>query len=186
MQRRMIEIGKRELAREDERVGFVVAEAERRGEDQPRRREGDDQREREARRGWRRASSFAGAKRHEAARAFAPSTPGMKASKAAKNWSRNTSRSINNSCRAPSMTTSRPARRREAKRSVARVSVDAVGAGGDDQGRGQRAAGEIGVLEFAHQPIGGVEPADGRMAEPELGVGRERCAPCAHSARDRR
>ena len=84
MQRRMIEIGEIEPPRDDDRVRLVEAEAERRGEGEPRQREDGDQGERAA------ASVFLdagprGGEVHEAARALAPSTPGMKASNAAKN-----------------------------------------------------------------------------------------------------
>ena len=97
----------------------------------------------------------------------------MKASKAAKNWSRKMSRSTSSSCSAPSTMTMRPARRREAKRSAARASVTWSAPAAIDQRRRQRPAREIGVLEFAHQPKGGVEPADGRIAEAEFRVGRD-------------
>jgi hypothetical protein len=78
VQRRVVEIGQIELARDRQRIGLVDAEAERRRQKEPRQREGADQGERQARApsvlardvGRQDAAAAAGRMR-------APSTPGM-------------------------------------------------------------------------------------------------------------
>ena len=84
MQRRMIEIGEIEPSGDDDGVGFVVTGAERGGEGEPRQREDGDERQRAAASVVLDAGPRIG-EVHEAARALTPSTPGTKASNAAKN-----------------------------------------------------------------------------------------------------
>ncbi len=80
MKRRVIEIGERQLAGNDDRIGLVAPQPERRHHREPGNRESADRGERELSRG-----PFSGLGLRLGHFADSPSTPGMKASKAAQN-----------------------------------------------------------------------------------------------------
>ena len=78
---------------------------------------------------------------------------------------------------------SRPARKREAKRSAARVSVTRSAPEATTRIGVSIARGKIGILERAHQAKGGVQPADRRPAERRVRRSAATTPACARSAR---